>query len=126
MQSPGRVYCRDQLLDAVWGRDIYVDERTVDVHVGRLRKAIQRGREPIPSAPSAAWATPSTSALRPRNPRYPQPFPLGAPSQNCHLRRTFLPDCTSIEPPRPEGTTLNFFISAMKGDKWDGLGGWRR
>ena len=48
MQSPGRVYSRSQLLDAVWGRDIYVDERTVDVHVGRLRKAISRGRERDP------------------------------------------------------------------------------
>ena len=48
MQSPGRVYSRAQLLDAVWGRDIYIDERTVDVHVGRLRKAIRRGREPDP------------------------------------------------------------------------------
>jgi two-component system phosphate regulon response regulator PhoB len=45
MQSPGRVYSRSQLLDAVWGRDIYVDERTVDVHVGRLRKCLKRGRE---------------------------------------------------------------------------------
>ena len=45
MQSPGRVYSRSQLLDAVWGRDIYVDERTVDVHVGRLRKSITRSRE---------------------------------------------------------------------------------
>jgi two-component system, OmpR family, phosphate regulon response regulator PhoB len=48
LQSPGRVYSRAQLLDAVWGRDIYVDERTVDVHVGRLRKAISRGRERDP------------------------------------------------------------------------------
>lgn len=48
MQTPGRVYSRAQLLDAVWGRDIYVDERTVDVHVGRLRKSLQRGREPDP------------------------------------------------------------------------------
>jgi two-component system, OmpR family, phosphate regulon response regulator PhoB len=40
MQSPGRVFSREQLLDNVWGRDVYVDERTVDVHVGRLRKAI--------------------------------------------------------------------------------------
>jgi two-component system, OmpR family, phosphate regulon response regulator PhoB len=48
LQSPGRVYSRAQLLDAVWGRDIYVDERTVDVHVGRLRKAITRGRESDP------------------------------------------------------------------------------
>ena len=40
MTSPGRVYSRSQLLDGVWGHDIYVDERTVDVHVGRLRKAI--------------------------------------------------------------------------------------
>jgi two-component system, OmpR family, phosphate regulon response regulator PhoB len=48
MQNPGRVYSRAQLLDAVWGRDIYVDERTVDVHVGRLRKSLRRGRESDP------------------------------------------------------------------------------
>jgi two-component system, OmpR family, phosphate regulon response regulator PhoB len=48
LQSPGRVYSRAQLLDAVWGREIYVDERTVDVHVGRLRKVITRGRERDP------------------------------------------------------------------------------
>ncbi len=45
MQNPGRVYSRGQLLDAVWGRDVYVDERTVDVHVGRLRKSVTRGKE---------------------------------------------------------------------------------
>jgi two-component system, OmpR family, phosphate regulon response regulator PhoB len=48
MQSPGRVFSRDQLLDGVWGRDVYIDERTVDVHVGRLRKAINRPRSPDP------------------------------------------------------------------------------
>jgi two-component system phosphate regulon response regulator PhoB len=48
MQSPGRVFSREQLLDGVWGRDVYVDERTVDVHVGRLRKAINRGRDKDP------------------------------------------------------------------------------
>jgi two-component system phosphate regulon response regulator PhoB len=48
MMAPGRVYSRSQLLDSVWGRDIYVDERTVDVHVGRLRKAINKGRLPDP------------------------------------------------------------------------------
>ena len=45
MQNPGRVYSRSQLLDIVWGRDIEVDERTVDVHVGRLRKSLSRGKE---------------------------------------------------------------------------------
>jgi two-component system, OmpR family, phosphate regulon response regulator PhoB len=40
MEKPGRVWSRAQLLDRVWGRDIYVDSRTVDVHVGRLRKAL--------------------------------------------------------------------------------------
>ncbi|MBR2657473.1 phosphate regulon transcriptional regulator PhoB [Yoonia sp.] len=40
MEKPGRVWSRDQLLDRVWGRDIYVDTRTVDVHVGRLRKVL--------------------------------------------------------------------------------------
>jgi two-component system phosphate regulon response regulator PhoB len=44
MQSPGRVFTREQLLDGVWGRDVYIDERTVDVHIGRLRKALNRGR----------------------------------------------------------------------------------
>ncbi|MBF9034994.1 phosphate regulon transcriptional regulatory protein PhoB [Rhodobacterales bacterium HKCCE2091] len=41
MERPGRVWSREQLLDRVWGRDIYVDSRTVDVHVGRLRKALR-------------------------------------------------------------------------------------
>ncbi len=40
MEKPGRVWSRAQLLDRVWGRDIYVDSRTVDVHVGRLRKTL--------------------------------------------------------------------------------------
>jgi two-component system, OmpR family, phosphate regulon response regulator PhoB len=40
MERPGRVYSREQLLDAVWGRDIYVEARTVDVHIRRLRKAM--------------------------------------------------------------------------------------
>ena len=48
MENPGRVYSREQLLNNVWGRDNYIDERTVDVHVGRLRKAIIRGRETDP------------------------------------------------------------------------------
>lgn len=48
MERPGRVFSRAQLLDGVWGSEIYIDERTVDVHVGRLRKALNRGREPDP------------------------------------------------------------------------------
>lgn len=43
MEHPGRVFSREQLLDAVWGREIYVDERTVDVHIRRLRKALNEG-----------------------------------------------------------------------------------
>lgn len=42
MRAPGRVFTREQLLNGVWGRDVYIDERTVDVHVGRLRKAVHR------------------------------------------------------------------------------------
>jgi two-component system phosphate regulon response regulator PhoB len=45
MERPGRVFSRAQLLDGVWGSEIYIDERTVDVHVGRLRKSITRSRE---------------------------------------------------------------------------------
>ena len=42
MEKPSRVWGRDQLLDRVWGRDNYVDTRTVDVHIGRLRKALMQ------------------------------------------------------------------------------------
>jgi two-component system phosphate regulon response regulator PhoB len=48
MASPGRVFSREQLLDGVWGRDVYIDERTVDVHVGRLRKTLHRPDAPDP------------------------------------------------------------------------------
>jgi two-component system, OmpR family, phosphate regulon response regulator PhoB len=58
MQNPGRVYSRGQLLDTVWGRDAFVDERTVDVHVGRLRKSLSRGKEadPIRTVRSTGYA----------------------------------------------------------------------
>src|SRR5215218_1129544 len=48
LERPGRVFSREQLLDGVWGRDVYIDERTVDVHVGRLRKALHRPDAPDP------------------------------------------------------------------------------
>ena len=58
MERPGRVFSRTQLLDAVWGSEVYIDERTVDVHVGRLRKALNRGREadPIRTVRGAGYA----------------------------------------------------------------------
>ncbi|GBF57470.1 phosphate regulon transcriptional regulatory protein PhoB [Candidatus Phycosocius bacilliformis] len=58
MQHPGRVFSREQLLDAVWGSDVYVEARTVDVHVGRLRKALNEGDEfdPIRTVRSAGYA----------------------------------------------------------------------
>ncbi|WOI57227.1 phosphate regulon transcriptional regulator PhoB [Palleronia sp. LCG004] len=58
MEKPGRVYSREQLLDRVWGRDIYVDSRTVDVHVGRLRKAlgVHGGADPIRTVRGAGYA----------------------------------------------------------------------
>ena len=58
MRHPGRVYSREQLLDGVWGNDVYVDERTVDVHVGLLRKAINRHRDadPIRTVRGAGYA----------------------------------------------------------------------
>jgi two-component system phosphate regulon response regulator PhoB len=48
MERPGRVFSREQLLDGVWGSEVYIDERTVDVHVGRLRKALNRGHDTDP------------------------------------------------------------------------------
>jgi two-component system, OmpR family, phosphate regulon response regulator PhoB len=58
MERPGRVFSREQLLDGVWGRDIYIDERTVDVHIGRLRRALNRGDEsdPIRTVRGAGYA----------------------------------------------------------------------
>lgn len=58
MERPGRVFSREQLLDLVWGRDIFVDSRTVDVHVGRLRKAVTRfgGSDPIRTVRGAGYA----------------------------------------------------------------------
>ena len=58
MQHPGRVFSREQLLDAVWGSDVYVEARTVDVHVGRLRKALNAGDsvDPIRTVRSAGYS----------------------------------------------------------------------
>jgi len=58
MERPGRVFSREQLLDGVWGSEVYIDERTVDVHVGRLRKALIRGSEadPIRTVRGAGYA----------------------------------------------------------------------
>lgn len=58
MEKPGRVLSRDQLLDLVWGRDIYVDTRTVDVHVARLRKALTKsgGSDPIRTVRGAGYS----------------------------------------------------------------------
>jgi two-component system phosphate regulon response regulator PhoB len=58
MQHPGRVFSREQLLNAVWGSDVYVETRTVDVHIGRLRRALGRGveRDPIRTVRSAGYS----------------------------------------------------------------------
>ncbi|WP_299897117.1 phosphate regulon transcriptional regulator PhoB [uncultured Ruegeria sp.] len=58
MEKPGRVWSREQLLDRVWGRDIYVDTRTVDVHIGRLRKALTQygGNDPVRTVRGAGYA----------------------------------------------------------------------
>lgn len=58
MEKPGRVWTREQLLDRVWGRDIYVDTRTIDVHVGRLRKALMThgGDDPVRTVRGTGYA----------------------------------------------------------------------
>ena len=58
MQHPGRVFSREQLLDAVWGSDVYVETRTVDVHIGRLRRALYADGvdDPIRTVRSAGYA----------------------------------------------------------------------
>ncbi|MBI1293072.1 phosphate regulon transcriptional regulatory protein PhoB [bacterium] len=59
IQHPGRVFSREQLLDAVWGSDVYVEVRTVDVHIGRLRKALNvtgSQTDPIRTVRSAGYS----------------------------------------------------------------------
>ena len=58
MQHPGRVFSREQLLDAVWGSEVYVEARTVDVHIGRLRKALNQSidDDPIRTVRSAGYS----------------------------------------------------------------------
>lgn len=58
MEKPGKVWTREALLDRVWGRDIYVDSRTVDVHVGRLRKSLDVAGtdDPIRTVRGAGYA----------------------------------------------------------------------
>ena len=58
LEKPGRVFSREQLLDRVWGRDIYVDSRTVDVHIGRLRKSLcaAGGADPLRTVRGAGYA----------------------------------------------------------------------
>jgi len=58
LENPGRVYSRDAILDAVWGRDINVEDRTVDVHIGRLRKSLRAaaGTDPIRTVRGAGYS----------------------------------------------------------------------
>jgi two-component system, OmpR family, phosphate regulon response regulator PhoB len=67
MEKPGRVFSRAQLLDGVWGFDADIDERTVDVHVGRLRKALNRPRDkdPIRTVRGSGYSFDETFARRP-------------------------------------------------------------
>ena len=63
MEHPGRVFSREQLLDSVWGPDIFIESRTVDVHVRRLRQALNADRRPdlIRTVRSAGYALDSSA-----------------------------------------------------------------
>jgi len=58
IQTPGRVFSREQLLNGVWGHDVYIEDRTVDVHIGRLRKALSPSgeRDPIRTVRGSGYA----------------------------------------------------------------------
>ncbi len=62
LQSPGRVYSRAQLLDQVWGNHVYIDERTVDVHIGRMRRALTQAgeRDPVRTVRSSGYSLDET------------------------------------------------------------------
>jgi two-component system phosphate regulon response regulator PhoB len=65
LETPGRVYSRTQLLDMIWGEDRDVDERTVDVHIGRVRKMLTENgeRDPIRTVRSAGYSVDETMAI---------------------------------------------------------------
>lgn len=65
MEHPGRVFSRDQLIDSVWGHGIFIDTRTVDVHIRRLRKALNGNGEPdvIRTVRSAGYALDGEAAV---------------------------------------------------------------
>jgi two-component system phosphate regulon response regulator PhoB len=65
LEHPGRVFSREQLLDSVWGRDVYIELRTVDVHIRRLRKAINGDGLPdlVRTVRSAGYALDREAAL---------------------------------------------------------------
>ena len=66
LEKPGRVFTRAQLVDGIWGQAAEIDERTVDVHVGRLRKRLSKGRErdPIRTVRSVGYAFDETFGKR--------------------------------------------------------------
>lgn len=72
LEHPGRVFSREQLLDRVWGRDIYIDERTVDVHIGRLRKLLNLGdkQDPIRTVRGTGYALDDRFAKAEQPPSY--------------------------------------------------------
>lgn len=68
MEHPGRVFSRSELRAQIWGEGVDVEERTIDVHIGRLRKALNRGREPDPirTVRGAGYALAPSQAMRGR------------------------------------------------------------
>ncbi|HXI86432.1 MAG TPA: phosphate regulon transcriptional regulator PhoB [Parvularculaceae bacterium] len=64
IRHPGRVFSREQLLNAVWGSDVFVEVRTVDVHIGRLRKALNKHNQgdPIRTVRSAGYSLDAPAA----------------------------------------------------------------
>ena len=65
LENPDRVFSREQLLDAVWGHDVYVEPRTVDVHIRRLRKVLNEGgaQDVIRTVRSAGYALDADPAM---------------------------------------------------------------
>ena len=91
LERPGRVFSRAQLLDGVWGQSVEIDERTVDVHVGRLRKALSRGRErdPIRTVRGAGYSFDETfgKIFEPSRPYCRSSTPRRRPDRGCRRKR---------------------------------------
>jgi two-component system phosphate regulon response regulator PhoB len=105
MTHPGRVYSRAQLLDEIWGNSVYVEERTVDVHIRRLRQALEPTGHKGLLGDRARGRVTASAATCPSRPAPPAARPV-------------LPLRTTLRLPRDIGVHATEYLAALPGRNW--------